>query len=165
MKRIVAAAAFAAAAFVGPSAGAATLSFPSDEPVASITIPDDWGPKETDSGIDAMSADEAVYLAIDVADSESVEQVVTDAVTYLSGAGVTVDTATQKEGSAEFNGLKASTLEWEGTDKDGPVTIGLAFTSPKEGKLLVLTYWGSKGDQDAHGAEIGAILGSIKPAP
>lgn len=164
MKRIVAAAAFAATALVGLAAEAATLNFPSDDPVAAITIPDDWGPKETESGIDATSADEAVYLAIDVADAENVEEVVTDAITYLSGAGVTVDTATQKEGTAEFNGLKASTIEWEGTDKDGPVTIGLAFTSPKEGKLLVLTYWGSKGDQDAHGAEIAAILGSIKPA-
>ncbi len=37
------------------SVSAAELTFPSDAPVASITIPDSWGPKETETGVDATS--------------------------------------------------------------------------------------------------------------
>jgi hypothetical protein len=160
MKKMLAAALFAA--FLPGTGFAATLEFPSDEPVASITIPDDWSPKETDGGIEANAADDAIYLAIDVTDEAGTEQVVSECIEYLKGAGVTVDTATQKESSGTLNGMQATSLDWSGKDNDGDVSISLTFASPKPGKILVITYWGTKGMEEAHGAELQAMISSLK---
>lgn len=157
-----------AAAFVVAlplAASAETLKFPSDAPVASVTIPDSWGPKETESGVDATSDDSAVYLSIDVADAKTTDKVVGDAIDFLGNNGVTLDPSTQKdEGESTVNGMKMSVLGWQGKDKDGPVEIELAFMQPSPDKLLVLTYWGSKDAGSKHDKEITAILSSVTPA-
>ncbi|WEZ85550.1 hypothetical protein P6U16_26260 (plasmid) [Rhizobium sp. 32-5/1] len=51
--------------FAGPIfANAATLDFPSDAPVASITIPDSWQPEGTATGVVATSDDGAVFFRL-----------------------------------------------------------------------------------------------------
>jgi hypothetical protein len=147
------------------TAHAATLKFPSEAPIASITIPDSWKPEETDSGVQGTSADSAVYLSADVADSKSMDKVVSDAIDFLTKSGVNIDPATQKDTPVtEVNGMQMTTLEWDGKDQDGPVSVGLLFVQTAGDKALVVTYWGSKGDEDKHDAEVQAILASIKPA-
>jgi hypothetical protein len=162
MKKIFAAAVIAA--FLPAISHAATLNFPSDAPVASITIPDDWGPKETETGIDATSDDNAIYISIDVADGETSDKVVEDAVAFLEKNGVKIDASTQKESSEKLNGMDMTNLDWSGSDNDGDVSVGLSFLSPKAGKLLVITYWGTKGMQEQHGPELQTIITSLKAA-
>ncbi|MGG6896818.1 MULTISPECIES: histidine kinase [Rhizobium] len=146
-------------------ANAKTLAFPSDAPVASVTVPDSWKPKETESGIDANSPDSAIYFALDVASGDNVEKVVGDAISFLDKNGVKVDDSTRKDDdSNEVNGMKLSILNWQGTDENGAVNINLGVLSPAPNKILVLTYWGSKEDQDKHKQEVLDIIGSIKPA-
>ncbi|QFY63104.1 histidine kinase (plasmid) [Rhizobium grahamii] len=157
--------ALALLAFTIPAfAHAATLKFPSDAPIASITIPDSWGPSETESGIEATSADSAVYLSADVADNGSIEKVVSDAVDFLTKNGVNIDPSTQKDTPVtEVNGMNMTTIEWDGKDEDGPVSVGLLFVQTSQDKALVVTYWGNKGEEDKHDAEVKAIVASIKP--
>lgn len=144
---------------------AETMKFPSDAPVAVITIPDSWSPQETDSGIEAESEDSAVYLSVDVADMDAIEKVTTDAVVYLQKNGVVIDEKTQKETPVtDMNGMKLSTIEWDAQDNDGPVSVGLVFIATSPSKALVMTYWGSKGDEDKHGNALAEILASVKPA-
>lgn len=162
MKKLIIAAAFAA--FLPMIAQAETLEFPSDDPVATVTIPDNWGPKETETGIDATSDDSAIYLSIDVADEKTSDKVIDEAFAFLQKNGVTIDEKTQKESEAEINGMTMKTFDWDGADKEGPVNIGVAVLSPAEGKLLLITYWGTKGKQDAHDDELIAIISSLKPA-
>ena len=85
-----------------------------------------------------------------------------ECIEYLKGAGVTVDTAPQKESSGSLNGMQATSLDWSGKDNDGDVSISLTFASPKPGKILVITYWGTKGMEEAHGAELQAMISSLK---
>lgn len=154
----------AAAAFlVATGVEAAVLNFPSDAPIATITLPSDWAGKETDTGIEASSADDAIYFYIDVASAKTAEQVVEDSIKFLADNGVTIDIATQKEGHEKLNGMELATLDWDGKDKDGPVSIGLAFAAVNADKLLVITYWGTKGQEEKHAAELGAIIASLKP--
>jgi hypothetical protein len=157
---MLAAIAFLAVAY--PSC-AAELPFPSDAPVATITFPDDWTAKETDSGIDASSPDDSIYLAIDVADAKEMDAVVGEAVEYLAGLGVTVDTATAKESRGKLNGMEAVNVDWDGTDKDGPVSISLAALAANAEKVLVVTYWGTKGEQEKNAAAMASIVNSLKP--
>lgn len=127
------------AAFLPAISHAATLNFPSEAPIASITIPDNWGPKETETGIDATSDDNAIYISIDIADDETSDKVIEDAFTFLEKNGVKIDASTQKESSEKLNGMDMTNLDWSGSDNDGDVSVGLSFLSPKAGKLLVIT--------------------------
>lgn len=140
------------------------IQFPSDEPVASITFPDGWGEKETETGIDATAPDESIYLAVDVAEPKDTNQTVADAVTWLKGLGVTVDTNSAKQVEGTMNGMQAVNVAWDGTDKDGPVTISLSTVAINPEKVLVITYWGTKGEQDKNAAALDAIVKSLKPA-
>ena len=151
-------------ALVPAASEAATLNFPSDDPAAAITIPDDWKPEETETGIQAESPDQAIYISIDVADAESTEKVVNDAIDFLKEKGVTIDPATQKESEDKFNGMVMKNLDWSGKDADGDASIGLSFVQPNPEQLLVITYWGTKGEQEKHGEELMAIINSLKPA-
>lgn len=151
------------AASIPAFADAATMKFPSDAPVASITIPDSWQPEETETGVQATSSDTAIYFSVDVADSKSMDKVTSDAIDFLAKSGVTVDVKTQKETPVtEVNGLQMTTLDWDGKDGDGPVSVGMAFVSSTGEKALVVTYWGTKGDEDKHDAEIADMMMSIK---
>ncbi|NLR97863.1 histidine kinase [Rhizobium sp. P38BS-XIX] len=161
-KMLLIAAAFAALPLL---ANAKTLAFPSEAPIASVSIPDNWKPQETESGIDANSPDAAIYFALDVATGDNVDKVISDAVDFLDKNGVKIDPSSRKDDdSNEINGMKLSVLNWQGTDSDGPVNINLGLLSPAPNKLLVLTYWGSKEDQAKHEKEVLDIIGSIKPA-
>ena len=151
-------------AFVPAAVQAKTLKFPSDAPMAEITIPDSWAPKETDSGIDATSEDSAIYLAIDATDSKGVDKTIDDVFAFLQKNGVTVDDSTKKQSEDKINGMDMTNLDWDGKDSDGNVSIGVSLVSPSAGKLLVITYWGSKADQAKHTDELTAIISSLKPA-
>ncbi|MDE1991190.1 MAG: histidine kinase [Rhizobiaceae bacterium] len=143
-------------------AQAKTIQFPSDDPIASIAIPDSWGPKETETGVDATSSDSAVYFSIDIADEKTSDKVVSDAVDFLTKNGVKIDPSTQKdEGDSTINGMKMSVLRWAGTDNDGAVDVELAFLSPAPGKVLVVTYWGSQDSDAKHDKEISGMIQSL----
>lgn len=162
MKHLVIAA--AASLLLSTAALAGELKFPSDEPVASITTPDGWTTKETDSGMEVMSPDEAIYLSADIAGAKDTAEVVKDAVVWLNGQGVTVDEKTAKPTEDTLNGMPLYAIDWDGTDKDGPVTVSLAAVTISAETNLVLTYWGTKGEQDKYAADLVAIVRSIKPA-
>ncbi|MDO1580942.1 histidine kinase [Rhizobium oryzicola] len=149
---------------VSSFAKSTNLMFPSEKPVASISIPSEWEPEETESGIQATSEDGAVYIAIDVATSRTSDRVIDEAIAFLDKNGVTIDASTQKKTDDKINGMDTTIFSWEGKDDDGPVNIGLAVLSPKPDKLLLITYWGTKGEQEKHGAELDGILNSLHPA-
>jgi hypothetical protein len=153
-----------AALLLSTAAYAGDMSFPSDAPVATITIPDDWGPKETETGVDATSPDDAVYLSADVATAKDTAGVVQDAVKWLGEQGITVDTATEKQTTDTVNGMPMTAVYWDGTDKDGPVSIGLAAVTIGADTNIVFTYWGTKGDEDKDEKAIIDIVRSLKPA-
>ncbi|SMD14600.1 histidine kinase [Rhizobium sp. RU36D] len=162
MKRLLIAAAAAILSFTAAQAG--EMKFPSDAPVASITLPESWIGKETDTGIEVSSEDDAIYFFIDVADVKSTDAVITDAIKFLSDNGVTIDPASLKESKDQkLNGMDIAFLEWNGTDKDGPASIGMAIAAASAENLLVLTYWGTKGDEEKHAVELGTMIDSLKP--
>jgi hypothetical protein len=163
MKNTILAAAFVAT--LPMLAHAETIKFPSEAPVASVTIPESWGPKETESGVDATSDDSAVYVAIDVANGSTTDKVIDEAIDFLSKSGVKIDPSTQKDTEpTDVNGMKMATLDWDGTDEDGPVSVGLAIIATTPEKFLIVTYWGTKGEEDKHDKELASILMSITPS-
>lgn len=161
MKTLIAAA--VTTLLLATASHAETLKFPSDKPIATITIPDAWGPTETESGIEATSPDAAVYISIDIADAKTSDKVIDDAIEFLQKNGVKIDGSTQKQKDQKVNGMDMTNFNWSGTDAEGPVDVSLGLIAPTADKLLVITYWGSKGKQEAHGDELAGIITSLKP--
>lgn len=162
VKKLLAAA--AAALFLSSAVYAGDLQIPSNRPVISVTVPDDWETNETDTGTEINSADGSVYLAIDIASPTKTGDMIDAATKFLETQGVTIDEKTQKYTEDKLNGKDIIYIGWSGTDKDGPATVGLAVLILDEKTVLVLTYWGTKGDEDKHMPEINKILDSIKLA-
>lgn len=152
------------ALLLASAAQAETLTFPSDAPVASATFPDSWKAEENDSGIQAFSPDDAVYFYIDVGDTETSEKVMETGIDFLKENGVTIDPDSVKEDTGTINGMEVHTLDWDGKDASGDASIGMAFLQPSPDKMLIITYWGTKGDEDKYSADLGAIMQSIEPA-
>jgi hypothetical protein len=145
------------------SAVAGTFNLPNDaKAVASVTIPDSWSPEEIEHGVQAVSNDDAIYISFEVADEKSMDKLIEDVFAFLEENGVEIDPNTQGESEQEINGLNLGILEWQGKDSDGPVSVGVVMFSPKPGKLVVMTYWGTKGSQDKHEDDFVSILASLK---
>ncbi len=90
--------------------------------------------------------------------------IIDDAAKFLDDQGIKIDTNTQKYSEDKLNGKDIVYISWSGTDKDGPASVGLAVLILDEKTVLVLTYWGTQGEEDKHMPEIGKILNSIKLA-
>jgi hypothetical protein len=143
---------------------AGSFTFPSDEPAATVQIPDAWQPTETDYGIEANSPDAGTYISFDVAGAEDMEQVITDVFAFLEQNGVTPDPASQTDSKGEQNGMPYETMSWKGTDKDGPVTIGVGVITLSAEKIAIITYWASAETEEKNMPEVNNILASIQPA-
>ncbi|MFN3319472.1 MAG: histidine kinase [Allorhizobium sp.] len=143
---------------------AGSFTFPADEPAATVEIPDDWQPTATDYGIEGNSPDAGTYISFDIAGVEDMDQVMTDVFAFLEENGVTPDPASQTESKGEQNGMPYETLSWKGTDKDGPVTIGVGFITLSDEKAAIVTYWASAETEEKNIPEVNKILESIKPA-
>jgi hypothetical protein len=154
----------AAALFLSSAAYAGELQIPSNRPVISVTVPDDWDTNETDTGTEINSADGSVYLAIDIASPKKTGDMIDGAAKFLDTQGVTIDEKTQKYTEDKLNGKDIIYIEWAGKDKDGPASVGLAALVLNEKTVAVLTYWGTPGEEEKNSATVGKILASIKSA-
>lgn len=162
MKKWIAAA--SAVLMMSSAAYAKDWQIPSNRPVAQLAMPDKWDSHETDTGLEGTSDDGAVYFSVDIASPKKMDNIIDDAAKFLDNQGVKIDTSTQKLKEDKLNGKDIVYISWSGNDKDGPASVGLAVLILDEKTVLVLTYWGTQGDEDKHMPEIGQILDSIKAA-
>jgi hypothetical protein len=143
------------------SAFADTFKLPENKPVVSFVLPDSWNPTETDAGLQAVSVDGEIYLALEYFDADSVNDVVDENVSFLEKQGVTVDKTPKSEGDSTLNDMAITHKSYQGKDKDGPCEISMSFLSIAPGKGLMITYWGSTDAADKHKESLEKILHSI----
>lgn len=143
---------------------AKTMQVPSEDfAIASVTIPDSWGPEEINNGVAGTSPDKAVYLAVvGVGSEKGMNAEIDDTFAMLKEHNVDLDQSSKKDNKFKVNGLDADEMVFKGKDEDGPATISITFI-PVNDKVLVLTYWVTTEKEKAHQAEVAKILNSIKP--
>jgi hypothetical protein len=147
---------------VGASAHAATFKLPDEGSVASVTIPDAWKPKEIERGVESVSPDGAVYLAVEsVEDEKNMDASLNETFDMLKEHKVVVDKDSKKENKFKINDLEASELLFQGKDEDGPTSVSIVFV-PVKSKVLVITYWVTTSEEKKHQAAVGKIVQSIK---
>jgi hypothetical protein len=144
---------------------AKTVKIPdADDPVASITFPDDWKLEEIDGGYGADSPDEHVYLsAVAVENETDMNAEIDDVFKMLKEHDVELDPATKKEQKFKVNGLDAEELLYQGKDEDGPCGVSIVFI-PVKNNLVILTYWVTTAQEAKHQPTVGKIVNSLKPA-
>lgn len=147
------------------SAWAGDFKLPDQNPVASFTIPASWKPAAYEGGVEALSDDESVYIAVEAADLSSssiIEDAMTKSLSYLKQKGVEVDQSTAKQTKAKLNGMDVIDVSWQGKDSDGDCNVSLTIVIVTGNKGLLLTYWASPGGEKKHSEELVQILHSIK---
>lgn len=160
-KSFLSGALLAALVAVAPLA-AKTYTVPDPNPVAVVTIPDDWTATTLPKGVEGLSDDESVYVAIEVTDLADAAKSIADAVVWLKSKGVEIDRATQKQEPIEFNGMTGVQVKWDGKDEDGPTQVSLTLLQVTDAKGLVLTYWASPEGAKDNAVALNAIITSLK---
>ena len=134
-----------------------------DDPVSWVSIPDTWEPAEIDNGVEGTSPDKETYVAAEIVDAKEIDDAVKEEDKFFAKQKIKIKGDTKKEKETTVNGLKAFDYSWDATDEDGPTHVSVTFVVVGEGKLLLLTYWGSAAGEKANGKDLVAIAESIKP--
>ncbi len=139
------------------------FKLPTDKPVASIDIPDTWNPTAIQKGFQTQTADQSVYLSIEVAASpDEMTAVIDQTDAMLKSHKVVLDKAKMKDHKFTLGGLPAEELLYTGRDEDGPTLVSITFVTIRKA-AVVFTYWASVDGSKKHQAELGKILKSLKP--
>ena len=152
---------------------AETYSYPADEPVLSITFPDNWTVEQDpnyEKGLVALSEDEEIEIDLWVLEEEEVEE---DLFAALEAAGMEVATIIQEwvtdfeveeRTEGEINGIKFYHISGTGLYKEdkSEVEVAVAFFSPDLERIFVLMYWGSEEAAEAYAEELESIQDSLK---
>lgn len=141
---------------------AKTYTVPDPNPVAVVMIPDDWTATVLPKGVEGLSEDESVYVAIEVTDLQDAAKSIADAIVWLKSKDVEIDRSTQKQEPVEVNGLTGVQVKWEGKDEDGPTQVSLTLLQVSDTKGLVLTYWASPDGAKENAVDLNAIITSLK---
>lgn len=130
--------------------------------VASISLPDAWSPSVTERGVEATSADDEIYVAVNVASARNVEDAMKQALAYLVSQGVEIDPSTQRQREMTVNGMPTMFLGFSGKDSEGEqaeISVGILIANPET--VLILSYWGSKEGETTYANELSGILQSL----
>jgi hypothetical protein len=145
-------------------ASASTVNIPDDKPTISVFVPDSWEPEETDKGIACESPDKVATLFIEVTSTKGVDALIDENIDWLTkDQGVRLDKASEQKQSFEAANLEWQRISWSGDSKEwGPATVGFAFTDGGNGKIVTVTYWITKKDQEKHFPAIEKIFESVR---
>ena len=143
------------------AATAGTYKVPKKEPIASIAFPDKWKITEEDEILEATTADEDIYIAIEFHKAEAIQEAVEQTFVYLAEHKVKIDKASQKKQEADVKGIHVINYDWNGEDADGKCKISLSVLAVTETKVLLMLYWASPEAEKKHEKELGLIQESI----
>lgn len=142
---------------------AKTFPVPSDDPIATVSIPDSWNPETYEGGVEATSDDGKIYVAIEQVAADDVKSATEEGIKFFVKQGVEIDANSMKTKEIKINSLDAFDIGFTGKDKDGPANVSLTLVKTNAaGKFLLLYYWGSPEGEKANAADLKKISDSIQ---
>lgn len=141
-------------------AGALTIT--GADPVAVVTIPDNWTHGKVDRGLEIKTPDEEIYLWFELVPPDQIAALQKEHDAYFAKEGVKFTSATETV-TREVNGRPWSFTEMQATSPDGPSIVRYLGINPKvaSGKIIMLTYWASLEGHKKHDTAIKTILDSL----
>ena len=158
-KKIIMAGLFVCAAIVPGLAK--NLAVPPKDPVATLTIPDSWKPSEIEFGYGAKSPDGDVFFSVEYATAARIDKLFATTDAWMKENKIKPK-GKAKESEMDMGGLPAKIFTYEATDENGDTEIDLVVIPGGKGRMILLTLWGSKEEQEANKTELSAIQRSIK---
>jgi hypothetical protein len=145
-------------------ASAGTLNIPEDKPAISVDVPDSWKPEETDKGIACESPDKVATIFLEVTSFKGLDALIDENIDWLTkDQGVRIDKSSEQRQEFEAGDVEWKRISYSGDSKEwGPATVGFAFTDGGDGKIVTVTYWITKKDQEKHFPAIERIFESVK---
>ena len=137
-------------------------SYPGENPVFSITFPDDWKVETDEELLHATPKDETLYLGLwALADVENIDAAM-DAIDEVVAEFVD-DVETDEADEMEINGIEITFVDGVGKDEEGEqVEVSVALFSPDDETVFVLFYFGYPETTKQHEKALVKILESIK---
>ena len=149
-----------AASFAVP-AFAKNFAVPSNNPAATIAIPDDWKTRSIDYGFSARPQDESVVFYAESTDAKGLDKMMALNESWMKENKIKPK-GKPVEQDFEMGGLKASLLRYAAEDEDGETIVDFVFVQVSGNRLVMFTLWGSDEDRTKHADEIKGIQRSIK---
>jgi hypothetical protein len=144
-------------------ASATTFPIPADDPIATVSIPEDWNPQAYEGGVEATSSDGKIYVAIEQVAAADVKTATEEGVKFFVKSGVEIDANSGKTKEIKINNLDAFDMTFTGKDKNGPANVSLTLVATNaNGKFLLLYYWGSSEGEQANMGDLKKISDSIQ---
>lgn len=148
---------------VSAVASAKEFKLGDETPVAWITMPDSWEPKEIDEGVEGTSPDKETYVAAEIVKATQVEEAGNEAAKFFVKSKIKLDPASKKEKETTMSGLPSYDIAWNATDEDGPTHVSLTIVKVSDEDMLLLTYWGTEAGEKSNLKDLATIAESIKP--
>ena len=149
MYPVLSAVLFAFLCLVSP-VSAKTYPIPSENPVATVSIPNSWEPNEYDKGVEGTSKD--------------VGEATKEAMNWFKKQGVKLDNDSRSASETTLNDLPVLMMTFKGRDKDGPTEVTLILVKVlKPNSFLMIYAWGSEKAAQANVKDIDNILASLTP--
>lgn len=141
---------------------AGPVSVTEADPVATVTIPDDWTNRKIARGVEIKSPDEEIYLWLELVAPGEIDAVQKEHNAYFGKEGVTIAGASETV-KKEVDGRAWSFTELKATSGDGASIIRYIAINPNvaSGKIVMLTYWASEEGHKTHDAVTGKMVGGI----
>lgn len=146
-------------------ATAGTIKLPEEQSAASAEIPDTWQPAQDGAGILAESPDKVatIYLEV-VGDEKELSLAVQEGLNWLTkGHGLEVNAKSKLVKDFEAAGRQWNRISWEAESKQwGEAVVGFMLTKVGRGKILTITFWISKKDNEKSLEALGKIFASVR---
>lgn len=141
---------------------AKTYSVPDPNPIAVVTLPDDWDTLEIDGGLESTSKDESVYIAVEVTELKDASKTIAETVKWMQRKNIVVDEKSMEQSPININGLDGYGVKWNAKDDDGPTRVALTLLQVTDTKGLVLTFWAAPAAQEKYAKALSSIRDSLR---
>lgn len=143
------------------TAHADTYSYPGDDPIFTISFPDDWTIETEDELLHAMPADESIYVGVWAIDSIDDVDLVMEALDEEIASFIE-DIETGEPVETEINDIPFIIVEGDGfVEDDIQVEFSAALFSTDGETFFVALYFGTPEMVEAYGEELDDILYSV----
>lgn len=146
--------------FAAAPAWAKKFAFPTNDPAATVTIPDTWKTKSIKYGFQAKSPDGDIFFSVESAPATSMNKMLDENAEWMKENKIAV-TAKAAEREVDLGGLKGKMLVSPAKDENGETQLILIFAEAGQ-RLIFVTLWASVEEQKANDKDINTIMGSIK---
>jgi hypothetical protein len=137
--------------------------FPAAAPVATIDVPEDWGPRATSDGVEGSTNNGAVRLNAQFIPAPDPDSAFAAAMASIRRQGVSPTLQSRRSWRQRYNGLDALKVSFSGTDPNGESEITMILvTLPGNAGFVAVSYWGDDEAQESVGNDLQAIAESIK---